>query len=160
MAQAETRARHARMVSRYDFETEAYFKIQDAPGPFRLVAEEVKSHEHWTKRFVVELTVTPFMKGVELFGYTRHRDVRIKIPFEVALKGVTTALGHGVDFPRNVRLLGCFQPGASEMLVHQVDQLKVAPFLAEWQWEAIFNPQGRSGYVFRMPEPLPEEWTC
>ncbi|MEK7192492.1 MAG: hypothetical protein AAB646_03195 [Patescibacteria group bacterium] len=145
-------------MARYGLE-EIYFSIKDAPGPFRLVAEEVQSHEDHTKRFIVELTVTPLLQGEKLFDHPCHRDVRIKIPFEVALKGVTTAMGHGVDHPRNVRLLGRFWPGATEMLVHHVDQEKVAPVLAEWQWEVIFNPQGRTGYVFRIPEPLPEVWT-
>ncbi len=147
------------MARRYKFEESVYFSIKDAPGPFRLVAEEVQSHEDRIKPFVVELTVTPFLLGEKLFGYSSYRDVRIKIPFEVALKGVTTTLGHGIEHPRNVRLLGRFLPGASSVLVHQVDQVKVAPVLVEWQWEAIFNPQGRTGIVFRMPEPIPEEWT-
>ncbi|KKU51736.1 MAG: hypothetical protein A3H69_01335 [Candidatus Sungbacteria bacterium RIFCSPLOWO2_02_FULL_47_9] len=147
------------MARRYKFEETVYFSIQDAPGPFRLVAEEVQSHEHWAKPFIVELTVTPFLLGEKLFGYPCHQDVRIKIPFEVALKGVTTTLGHSIKHPRNVRLIGRFLPGANSLLVRQVDQEKVAPALAEWQWEAIFNPQGRTGVVFRLPEPLPKEWT-
>lgn len=149
------------MARRYTFEEEAYFSIKDAPGPFRLVAEEVQSHEDYRKKFIVELTVTPFLRGEKLFDQQPwYKNFKIKIPFEVALKGVTTALGHGIECPRNVRLLGRFLPGATEQLVCQVDQLKVAPFLAEWQWEAIFNPQGRTGMVFRLPNPLPEEWTC
>ena len=147
------------MARRYKFEETVYFSIRNAPGPFRLVAEEVRSHEHHTEPFIVELTVTPFLRGVKLFGYHSHQDIRIKIPFEIALKGVTTALGHGTQQPRNVRLLGRFLPGASSVLVHQVDQEKVAPILAEWQWEAIFNPEGRTGFVFRLPEPIPNEWT-
>lgn len=143
--------------ARYAFEQTAYFCIKDAPGPFRLVAEEVRSHEHWIRPFVVELTVTPFILGVKLFGYHSHQDVRVKIPFEVALKGVTTTLGHEVGNPINVRLLGRFLP--EELAHHQVDQEKVAPVLAEWRWEAIFNPQSRTGFVFRLPEPLPPEWT-
>lgn len=147
------------MARRYMFEEEVYFSIKDAPGPFRLLAEEVQSHEHHIKPFIVELTVTPFLLGEKLFGYSGHQDVRIKIPFEVALKGVTTTLWHGIEYPRNVRLLGRFLPRATSTLVHQVDQEKVAPILAEWQWEAVFNPQERAGIVFKLPEPLPEEWT-
>ncbi|MDO8522713.1 MAG: hypothetical protein Q7S12_00290 [bacterium] len=131
-----------------------YFGIKDAPGPFRLVAEEVKAYEKHGNRFVLELTVVPMCSGEKLLG---HRG-EFKLPFEVALHGATTKLGHGANEPRNVRCLGRFLI-PRETHPNYINHTTRAPYeLNEWQWEAVFNPQSRHGMVFKLDNPIPKEW--
>ena len=133
-----------------------YFLISNAPGPFRLISEEVKWYEQHGNRFVAELTIKPVESGQELLGHDRP----FKIPFEVVLKGATTSTGHGVDQPRNVRFLGKFviTSDVQSGYFPYVDP-KAASVLDEYQWEAVFNPEDRKGMVFRLKQPLPWEWT-
>ena len=131
-----------------------YFGIENAPGPFRLVSEEVRSYEQHGNRLIVEFTVVPIHSGEKLLSHQRM----FRVPFEVALRGATTTLGHGINEPRNVRFLGRFLIPA-ELQPHFIDPTKVASELNAWQWEAVFNPRNRKGMVFRLDEPLPESWT-
>lgn len=139
-------------------ESEPYFLITNAPGPFRLVAGEVEMYERRDHQFAsVELTVLPIEAGKALLGHNRE----FKIPFEVALKGATNTLGYGAHQPRNVRFLGKFvitsevQSGYAPC----VDSERAAPVLDEYRWEVVFNPESRKGMVFRLKQPLPWEWT-
>lgn len=131
-----------------------YFVIVDCPGPFRLVAEWVHLLEEHGNRFVIELTVEPFWAGEELLGHDRRFSVR----FEAALAGATTKYGHGINEPRNVRLLGRF-PAPCDSHAILIDPEKAAPELEKWQWEVVFNPQTRKGFVAKLDKPLPEDWT-
>jgi len=129
-----------------------YFGIEAAPGPFRLVAEEVKSHEPFGGRFVVELTVVPMYSGEKLLGHNNS----FKIPFEVALHGATNSLGTAVGDPPNVRLLGRFSLRSEVLKFIPEGAYEV---LYAWHWEALFGSNSRGGLVFRLKEPLPGVWT-
>ncbi len=147
-----------------------YFLITNCPGPFRLVSGWVHMLEQHGNRFEIELTVKPVEAGVELLGHDR----KLKIPFEVALMGATTKYGHGIEEPRNVRMLGRFlitgKLQQDRILLdgtyhHKrvVDCEVAAPELNTWQWEVVFNPshQGSDsvGFVAKLDSPLPKDWT-
>ncbi len=133
-----------------------FFLIENCPGPFRLVSGWVHMLEKHGNCFEIELTLTPVEVGIELLSHDR----KFKIPFQVMLMGATTKYGHGVEEPRNVRLLGRFLI-PSNLQPHTIDPMKAAPELNEWQWEVVFNPQGPTiGFVAKLDSPLPREWTC
>lgn len=135
-----------------------FFLIENCPGPFRLVAGWVHMLEKHGNCFEIELTIKPVEAGIELLGH----DEEFKIPFQVMLMGATTKYGHGVNEPRNVRLLGRFLIPLRIQVGYPpfVDSMRAAPVLAEWQWEVVFNPQGPTvGFVAKLDNPLPEEWT-
>ena len=115
-------------------------------------------------RLEFEFTLKPVEAGIELLGHER----KFKMPFEVVLMGATTKYGHGIDEPRNVRMLGRFMIWGEVQMGYPgcppfVDPMKAAPELNAWQWEVVFNPnhQGDSsvGFVAKLDNPLPEEWT-
>lgn len=138
-----------------------HFLITNCPGPFKLIMGWGHMLEKHGNRFEIGLTIKPVEAGIKLLGHNRQ----FRFPFEVILMGATTKYGHGVDEPRNVRLLGRFvipfevQKGYSAF----VDPVKVAPELNEWQWEVVFNPghqgSGSVGFVAKLDSPLPAEWT-
>ena len=141
-------------------ERKLYFLIANCPGPFRLVSGWVHMLEKHGNRFEVELTLHPVEVGIELLGHDR----KFKVPFEVRLMGATTKYGHGVDEPRNVRLLGRFRI-TEELVRGYIPYVpdKAYDALNAWQWEVVFNPshQGNDsiGFVAKLNKPLPEEWT-
>ncbi|MBI2635613.1 MAG: hypothetical protein HYW79_03695 [Parcubacteria group bacterium] len=143
-----------------------HFLITNCPGPFRLVSGWVHMLERHGNRLLFEFTVRPVEAGAELLGHDR----KFKIQFEVALMGATTGYGHGVNEPRNVRMLGRFlipnilqQDGiyyGTGFLVTRLVSEKVAPELNEWQWEVVFNAGGgRTGFVTKLDSPLQKDWT-
>lgn len=135
-----------------------HFLIEDCPGPFRIVSWWVHMLEKHGNRLVIELTVKPVEAGLELLDHNR----KFKIPFEVVLMGATTKYGHGAGDPRNVLLLGRFQVpiGLQGIMTGlYISPEKAAPVLNAWQWEVIFNPYGRIGFVAKLDSPLPEDWT-
>lgn len=135
-----------------------HFLIANCPGPFRLVSGWVHMLEKHGNRFEIGLTLKPVEAGMKLLGYNRN----FRLPFEVMLMGATTKYGHGVEEPRNVRLLGRFliPVGGYPFFV---EPMKAAFELNEWQWEVVFNPshQGNDsvGFVAKLEHPLPAEWT-
>lgn len=137
-----------------DIDDKIYFSIENAPGPFQLVAQEVHSYEKWRNRFVVDLTVVPMCSGEKLLG---HRN-RFKIPFDVVLHGATCSLGAAKEEPRNVRLLGGFL-ASSESHKFVPQETDAWDILSAFQWEVLFGPNSRKGLVFRLREPLANEWT-
>lgn len=140
-----------------------HFLITNCPGPFRLVSGWVYMLEKHGNRFEIELTLKPVEAGIDLLGHDR----KFKIPFEVVLMGATTKYGHGVEEPRNVRMLGRFlmPRGLDRDWEHLSDHAlsKIAQELNEWQWEVVFNPghQGNDsvGFVAKLDSPLPKDWT-
>jgi len=132
----------------------AYFTIDNAPSMSHLLAEEIKSYDHPEDQLIVCFTVVPTTTGIRLLG---HHQI-FKIPFEVALKGTTSATGHGVNGLKNIRLLGRFL--TPEELQPNFINPEVASELNVWQWEVIFNPlYPKGGYVIKLFDPLPKEWT-
>lgn len=139
-----------------------HFLITNCPGPFRVVSGWVHMLEQHGNRLVFDLTLKPVELGVELLGHER----KFKIPFEVALMGATTKYGHHIDEPRNVRMLGRFwitdelQRDGIGGLPRLVSCEKAAPELDAWQWEVVFNAGGdRTGFVAKLGQPLPQNWT-
>lgn len=124
-----------------------YSCVTNAPGLSRIIEEELRSYrEH--KKVIVEFTLAPTREFQQRLG----RWNEFKISFEVALRGTTVAMGHQEDEPSNIRFLGRFL--TSEPLFDYP-----ASALTQWQWEVVFNPQTRKGMVFKLDQPLPEEWT-
>lgn len=141
---------------------ELYFFIKNYPGPFRVIMGLGHMLERHGSRQKFELTLRPVEAGIELLGHERE----FKLPFEVALMGATTKYGHGISEPRNVRMLGRF------LITGEVQKdrwngrdvsLAAAPVLDTWQWEVVFNPSRSSntgtGFVAKLLNPLPDEWT-
>lgn len=139
-----------------------YFSVMNAPGPFHLLMEEGRMYEEEEDQFVVEFKVSPMSGGQKLLGH----DYGFKIPFEVALRGTTNKKGLGFLYEnesRNVRVLGRFLiPQDQTILRKSMPSLihkNAASELSQWQWEIIFSPVTRMGLVFKLENPLPEEWT-
>lgn len=130
-----------------------YFTIDGGcPGPFKLVSGWVHMLEKHRNRFIVDLTLFPQEAGKKLFGHDRE----LKMPFEVALMGATTKYGHGAGQPRNVRLIGRFLAGGFTENDFPVEAYEE---LSSCQWEVVFNPEGRVGFVAKLEKPLPEGFT-
>lgn len=140
--------------------SKSLFLIEGCPGPFRLFSGWVHMLEQHGNRLEFELTLKPVEAGIDLLGHDR----KVKIQFQVALMGATTKYGHGVEEPRNVRFLGRFvapieYPVLSGSGPNYFDDL-AREALSRWQWEVVFNPHSRyPGFVARLDNPLPEEWT-
>jgi len=144
-----------------------YFRVTNGPGPFRLIAGDLKTYEPgmlWSDpTAVLDLTIIPMYFGP--FGGCPGRELlehdwELRIWFEAVLKGMTNKFSYPADGPRNLRFLGRFQiPVKLQQGDNPLISDKAAPELAKWQWEVVFNPQSRQGFVSKLPEPLPEEWT-
>jgi len=135
-----------------------HFLVTNGPGPFQLIAGQVDMYRNRLEPLILEFELLPIEVGEKLLGHDR----KFKIQFEVALLGSTQKMGHGVEEPRNIRLLGRFLvPGYFEDdLGAGIDVLRVADALTAWQWEIVFRTQGqRHGMVSRLDQPLPKDWT-
>ena len=136
-----------------------YFVIENCPGPFKIMMGVGHMLEAHNNHLDFNFAVKPIEMGVKVLGHDR----KFTIGFRAELIGATTKWGHGVDEPRNVRLLGSFLISSGLQGVgggYKYLTPEVCAELAEFQWEVVFNPNGRHcGFVSKLKEPLHRDLT-
>lgn len=114
--------------------TKPEFFVVNGPGPYQLLKDYMSMFDE-RRKLLVDVVVE----------YDEGR--KSSLQFEAALIGPAPN-------PENIRLLGRFRSQPDSLRHEQ----PLSRGLNEWQWEVHYCAN-RSGLVFRLSEPLPQEWT-
>ena len=126
------------------------FLITNAPGPYRLLQGYMAMFDK-DRKFIVELTIKPIGEGEKLIGHDRE----VSATFQAALISPAWESGSSKFDKANFRLLGRFlsYPGDPYIKEPHTDD-----FDKKWCWEAVFSFE-RKGFIYKLKDNLPWEWT-
>lgn len=127
---------------------ELYFTATNGPGPFPLIGGMFDLCREG-KEMVLEFTLSP----EELWeNYIRpHTRILFEVTF-VAWPDEKKAYHRNNNKPAPITLLGRFLPGALTFPEEVLEQL------TKRQWKIVFDIRRQHGRVFRLSQPIPDEW--